>query len=76
MKNFFSNKYVKFSLITVPYILMVIWVGNYWWMLGVPILFDIYISKKVKWNFYKSKYEAVFFKVLPKVLKIIIEILV
>ncbi len=55
MKNFFSNKYVKFSLVTIPYLLLVIWLNNYWWLLGVPILVDIYITKKVNWSFYKKK---------------------
>lgn len=34
---------------------MIIWLGNYWLLLGLPILFDVYISKKVHWAFWKKK---------------------
>lgn len=54
-KQVFSNKYVKFSIVTVLYILWVIWLQNYWWLLGLPIIFDIYITKKVNWTFWKKR---------------------
>ncbi len=41
---------IKFAITTVLYILFVIWLRNYWFLLGIPIIFDIYISKKVRWN--------------------------
>jgi len=34
---------------------MIIWIGNYWLLFGLPILFDVYISKKVHWAFWKKK---------------------
>lgn len=33
----------------------VIWLGNYWWLLGLAIIFDLYITKKVKWAFWRKK---------------------
>ena len=45
---------VKFSFAALTYILTVIWIGNYWLLFGLPIIFDIYISKFVPWNFWKK----------------------
>ena len=33
---------------------MVIWIGNYWLLPGLIILFDVYISKKIPWTFWKK----------------------
>lgn len=55
MKTFISNKWVKFSFWGLLYLLWVIWLGNYWFLLGMPIIFDIYVSKKVHWAFWKKK---------------------
>jgi len=49
------NKWFKFSIILIITLLMIIWIGNYWLLLGLPILFDLYISKKVHWTFWKKK---------------------
>jgi signal peptidase I len=45
---------IKFSLVTLTYILTVIWIGNYWLLFGIPIIFDVYISKIVPWSFWKK----------------------
>ena len=44
---------IRFSVVTLTYILTVIWIGNYWLLFGLPIIFDIYISKLIPWNFWK-----------------------
>ncbi len=50
-----KGKWINFGLIAGLYLLWVIWLGNYWWLLGVPVIFDMYISKKVHWAFWKKK---------------------
>ncbi len=58
MKKFLEllkHTYFKFGLAAVIYILWVIWLGNYWWMFGLIVIYDIYISKKVNWSFWKSR---------------------
>lgn len=55
MKNILKNKWVKLIIAEVIFILWVIWSSNYWWLFGVPIIFDIYITKKVHWAFWKKK---------------------
>jgi len=60
MKKFreiLSNKWFKFGVVAFCYLLWVIWLSNYWWLLGLAIIFDIYITKKVKWAFWKKRYK-------------------
>lgn len=46
MKELLRNKFFKFGIAGVLYLLWVIWVGNFWLLLGLPIVFDIYVSKR------------------------------
>ncbi|MFO8236110.1 MAG: signal peptidase I [Bacteroidales bacterium] len=55
IKDLFKNKYFKFGLVAAIYILWVIWIENPWFLLGLPIIFDIYITKKVNWSFWKKR---------------------
>lgn len=46
IKEFFGNKWVGFSLAALLYTLwFVVWTGNLWMLLGLPIIYDLYISK-------------------------------
>ncbi len=53
--DFLKEKYFRFGLAAVIYLLWVIWLGNYWWLFGLIVIFDIYITKKVNWSFWKSR---------------------
>ncbi len=55
--GFLHNKWFKFSLWGGLYLLWVIWLGNYWWLLGLAVIFDLYITKKVKWAFWRRRPE-------------------
>jgi len=55
MKEILSNKWFKFITVGTLYSLWVIWLGNYWWFFGLPVIFDIYITEKVHWAFWKKK---------------------
>ncbi|MGE4586857.1 MAG: signal peptidase I [Mangrovibacterium sp.] len=58
MKNILMKKWFRFIIAGLIYSLWVIWIENYWWFLGLVVLFDIYISKKVHWAFWKKKNPA------------------
>lgn len=45
---------IRFIIAAVIYLLMVIWIGNYWLLPGLLIVFDVYISKKIPWTFWKK----------------------
>lgn len=55
MKNLWSNKYVRFGVTATLYTLWVIWVGSYWLLIGLAVIFDMYITKKVNWTFWKKR---------------------
>lgn len=46
IKAFFGNKWVGFTLAALLYTLwFVVWTGNLWLLLGLPIIFDLYITR-------------------------------
>ncbi|MCD8186785.1 MAG: signal peptidase I, partial [Rikenellaceae bacterium] len=54
IRQFFSNKWVKFGIWGGLYLLIfVVWTGNLWCLLGLPIIYDIFISK---WFYRKFGY--------------------
>jgi signal peptidase I len=55
MKAIFNHKYFKFGIVTFLYILFIIWLRNYWFLLALPIIYDLYVSKKVNWTFWKKR---------------------
>ncbi len=55
LRSILSNKWFKFGTVGTLYLLWVIWLGNYIWLLGLAVIFDIYITEKVHWSFWKKK---------------------
>lgn len=55
MRKILKNKYFKFGFWTFVFILFIIWIGSWWLILGIPIIYDYYISKKVNWTFWKKR---------------------
>ena len=54
MRKATKSQWLLFSLITLLYIAFVIWNGNYWLLLGILLIFDIYISKIIPWGAWKK----------------------
>ena len=54
MKQATKTHWILFSIVTVLYLAFVIWDGNYWLLLGIPVIFDIYISKFIPWGAWKN----------------------
>ena len=57
LKEIIRNRWVKLGFWSLLYIAWVIWLGNYWWLLGLIVIFDLFITKKVKWFFWKKDYK-------------------
>lgn len=55
MIDIFQKKYIRFAIVAIIYILVVIWIGNYLLLLGLGIIFDLYITEKVNWTFWKRR---------------------
>lgn len=54
LKKVWSNRWVRFVTVSVLYVLwFVVWTGNLWMLLGLVVIFDVYISKgmdRLFWN--------------------------
>ena len=49
-----KSQWVRFSIVALLYVLFMIWVGNYWLLLGLPVIVDIYLTKFVPWSAWKK----------------------
>ena len=56
-KEFTSNKWTKFTFWALLYLAWVIWLGNFWWLFGLVVVFDATVTQKVHWNFWKKRYK-------------------
>ncbi|MBO4465525.1 MAG: signal peptidase I [Bacteroidales bacterium] len=57
LKEFTRNRWTKFTFWALLYIAWVIWLGNFWWLFGLIVIFDVFITQKVHWNFWKKRYK-------------------
>lgn len=48
-------KWIKGIFYTLIFILCVVWIGNYWLLLGTPIVFDMCITCIIPWDFWKRR---------------------
>ena len=62
LKDFTRNRWVKLGFWALLYTAWVIWLGNYWWLFGLIIIFDLLITKKTK----KQKRNLDHFSILEK----------
>ena len=51
------GSWIKLAIWSLIYVLFIVWVGNFWWMLLYPFIFDIFITKFIPWTWWK-KYET------------------
>ena len=56
MTDWFSRRNIRFAIAAFIYILIVIWIGNYWLLLGLPIIYDLYVTEKINWTFWKKRH--------------------
>ncbi|MDO4789414.1 MAG: signal peptidase I [Porphyromonas sp.] len=54
LKNKPIKTWIKFIIVLTLYIAFCIWVGSIWFWLGVPLIIDGYITKKINWRWWKS----------------------
>ena len=46
---------IRFAIAALIYILIVIWIGKWLLLLGLGIIYDIYVTEKVNWTFWKKR---------------------
>lgn len=64
MKKATLNQWVKCSVITILYLLFLVWVQSWWGLIVVPFIFDAYITKKVPWSFWRNSKNVAFRSVM------------
>ena len=53
-KEYKKKNWVMFIIVLVLYLAFLYWVGSWWGLLVVPFIFDVYITKKIKWTWWKD----------------------
>ena len=48
------KQWIKATLATILYVLFIVWVGNFWWLLLLPLILDVYLTKIIPWTFWKK----------------------
>ena len=54
-------QWTKFIVVLVLYLLFLYWVKSWWGLLVIPFIFDVYITKKIKWQWWKEAEKPVKF---------------
>lgn len=54
MRKATRAQWVKFGIVTLLYLMFLVWVKSWWGLIVLPFIFDIYISKKIPWSFWKK----------------------
>ena len=58
--NIPRKQWIKFGIATLLYLLFLLWIKSWWGLIVVPFIFDIYISKRIPWSWWRqSKSSAV-----------------
>jgi len=48
------KSWLKFAIWGLIYVLFIVWVGNFWWLLLLPLIFDVFITKFIPWTWWKK----------------------
>lgn len=49
-----AKQWVKFGIWSLIYILFIVWVGNFWWLFLLPLIFDIFITRFIPYDWWKK----------------------
>jgi signal peptidase I len=55
VKRFLRPSFLKAALFIILYSLWITWMQNFWLLPGIIVIFDLFITKKVKWIFWKNQ---------------------
>lgn len=54
------KQWIKAIFWCLIYVLFIAWVGNFWWLLILPIFFDMFITKFIPWTWWKNSKNKAF----------------
>ena len=47
-------QWAKFTIVALLYLLFLYWVKSWWGLVALPFIFDVYITKKIKWQWWRD----------------------
>ena len=47
-------QWAKFVAVIICYLLFLYWIGSWWGLIAVPFIYDVYITKKIKWQWWRD----------------------
>lgn len=54
------KQWIKAVVWCLIYILFIAWVGNYWWLLLLPVIFDAFVTRYINWTWWKKSENKAF----------------
>ena len=54
MRKATRAQWIKFAIAALLYLLFLVWVRSWWGLIVLPFIFDVYISKKISWGWWKK----------------------
>ena len=54
IKQAATKQWIKAAVWCLIYILFICWVGNFWWLLLLPVIFDAFVTKYIPWTWWKN----------------------
>lgn len=49
-----KKQWLKFVAVLVPYLLFLLWLKSWLGLLVIPFIYDVYISRKIRWTWWKE----------------------
>lgn len=46
--------WISFGITTVLYLAFLYWVGSWWGLIVLPLIYDLYISRKINWSWWRE----------------------
>jgi len=56
-----AKQWLKLAIVLVLYLAFLYWVGSWWGLIVVPFIYDVYITKKIRWQWWKDAEKPVKF---------------
>ena len=48
------KQWIKAGVWSLIYVFFIAWVGTYWWLIGLPVVFDAFITHFIPWTWWKK----------------------
>ena len=59
-----KSKWIRFSIWGLITIFFTVWTVSLWWLLALPLFFDLYITRYIPWGFWKKSKNKTFRSVM------------